>query len=316
MDHPPPKAPLPRSPRRRAFLEPPPPVRPLQSPEFRRILGLALLLLLILAFWLLFPNRTPRAVERAFASVQTPVPAEGPATQPTLEERREERRRLLATLFEGTLLDAADGTDFEDETDSYRRLLELLWAMPPEEVSRQVTGPLDYPGALETPDLHRGEFVRVMGIAAFPQDNATRLRRPIAGHEDVWRGFLTDTDASDAVAFDLLERPEWFEQRRDVVEIEGIFYRTVRYEGRDGRLKEIPYLLARNLRLTGHGQARTGFPLPLAVVLGLALVGSTAIMLGARRARAGAVRRSAGFREMFEKKLREEGRARGPSPPA
>ncbi len=315
MDSPPPNLPLPRSPRRRAFLRPPAPVHPLRSPEIRRVLGLALLLLLVLAFWLLFPNRTPRAVERAFASVQAPVPAEGPATQPTLEERMEERRRLLPTLFEGTLQDAADGTDFE-ETDSYRRLLELLWAMPPEEVSRQVTGSLDYRGALENPDLHRGEFVRVMGIAGFAEDNATRLKRPIAGHEDVWRGFLTDTDASDAVAFDLLERPEWFEQRRDIVEIEGIFYRTVRYEGRDERLKEIPYLLARNLRLTGHGQARTGFPLPLAIVLLLALVVSAAIMLGARRARAGAIRKSAGFREMFEKKLREENRARGPSPPA
>ncbi|MCI0588213.1 MAG: hypothetical protein L0323_15395 [Planctomycetes bacterium] len=315
MDPLPPKIPPPRSPRRRAFLQPPAPVHPLRSPEIRRVLGLALLFLLILAFWLLFPNRTPRAVERAFASVQATVPAEAPATQPTLEERREERRRLLETLFEGTLLDAADGTDFE-ETDSYRRLLELLWDMPPEEASARATVALDHRAALETPDLLRGEFVRVTGIIANSDLVATRLKRPLAGREDVWRAFLTQTDASEWVAFDLPDRPEWFELRRDVVEIEGIFYRTVRYEARNGRMHEIPYVLARNLKLTGLGRARTGFPLPLAVVLLLALAVSAAIMLGARRARAGAIRKSAGFREMFEKKLREEDRARGPSPPA
>ncbi|HKB14686.1 MAG TPA: hypothetical protein VKF62_01400 [Planctomycetota bacterium] len=313
MDPLPPKLPLPRSPRRRAFLQPPPPVHPLRSPEIRSALGLALLLLLILAFWLLFPNRTPHALERVFAA-QVAVPGEGAATQPTLEERREERRRLLPTLFEGTLLDAADGTDFE-ETDSYRRLLEILWAMPPEEVSGRATRLLDHREALETPDLLRGEFVRVRGILAESEWIPTRLKRPLAGREDVWRAFLTQTDASDWVAFDLPDRPEWFELRRDVVEIEGIFYRTVRYEARNGKFREVPYVLARNLRVTGLGRAKTGIPLSLAGVLLLALAVSAAIMLGARRGRAGAIRKSAGFREMFEKRLREEGRARGPSPP-
>jgi hypothetical protein len=279
----------------------------------RRILGLGLLVLVLVVFLILFADRTPRVLGRVFAAAQAPASAPA-ASQPSLEERREARRRLLPTLFEGSLVGVVDRVDFGEETQKYRRLLEILWAYPPGEVTRRATGELDYETSLRDPDLVRGEFVRVRGLVI--EIGATLLKAPIAGRTDVYRGFLTDTDGSRGLAFDLPDPPpQGLSLRRDVVDVEGIFYRVARYETRRGAFREVPYLLARNLKVADRVRRGTGFPPLLPVVLALAVGTAVAIMLGSRRSRGRSARR-AGFREMFDRKLRGEGRPLRPDPPA
>ncbi|HZM01192.1 MAG TPA: hypothetical protein VFD43_13175 [Planctomycetota bacterium] len=218
-----------------------------------------------------------------------------------------DREALVAGLFQGALLSAQDGVDFA-ETPGYRRLLYHVRAMSPAEFSERVTGWLDWPDAVAHPALWRGEFVRVRGVAAGLE--AVRLHGLDAGIEDVYRGFVAESDGSEAVVFDLVERPPKVrvdESVKDLLDVEGVFYRTVKFESRTGELREIPYLVARTLTVHAPATGRTA-PLVVALqVLGVIVVSVFAGLAIARWAGRGTRRNAgqAGFREMFEARLRD-----------
>ena len=221
----------------------------------------------------------------------------------------EDRESLVAGLFQGALLHAEDGVDFA-ETPSYRRLLYHVRSMSPEQFSSRVTGRLDWADAVAHPDRWRGEFVRVRGVAASLEP--VRLHGLDAGIEDVYRGFIGETDTSSFVAFDHVENPppvRVTEAVKDVLDLEGVFYRTVKYESRTGELREIPYLVTRNLTIL-----QTAADRPSTVVLALQVLGIVAasVVVGLAVSRWSARKRpgkpsSAGIREMFEARLRQGG---------
>lgn len=169
----------------------------------------------------------------------------------------EEVRKRLLTLLEGALLDTENGQDFV-ETSGYRRLLEKIQEYSPEEFAAKVTRSLDYASAIQDPDAWRGEFVRVRGVIV--NLSAEKLATPMLGHADVFRGIVAQTEGSDGVVFDVLEPPpiQQFDTRRDLVDVEGVFFRTVTYENRAGKQVRAPYLIARTLaRLDPESLHRT-----------------------------------------------------------
>lgn len=242
-----------------------------------------------------------RQVPEAVVRLQTPA---APLRTP------QERASLVNGLFQGALRDAPDGQDFA-ETPSYRRLLFHVRTMPAEDFSSRVAGRLDWQSAVEQPEAWRGEFVRVRGLVASLE--AVKLQGQDAGLEDVYRGFIGQHDGSETVVFDFVDRPPNVSLNKDVLDIEGVFYRTVKYESRAGTDAEVPYLIARKVTLYTP-PADEHSPLVVALqVLGVVVGSIVAALLitrwGARRRKppvAGAGS-EAGIRELFEARLREGG---------
>jgi hypothetical protein len=184
-------------------------------------------------------------------------------------------------------------------------------------VHAKATRDLDLEGAQKDPDAWRGEWVRARGIVV--EMWAIRLARPVLGRTDVFRGVLSDGEKHFFV--DWTEKPPGADFSREAVDVEGIFYRAVSYEGATGeRHSNAPLLLVRNVKVVDpaheggfSGTIRENMltivgTLAFAIFLA-ALLLSWAQKRGKRtRARA----QPATIREMFEKKLREEGRV----PPA
>ena len=186
----------------------------------------------------------------------------------------------LSTLWDGALVDSANGDAF-GESDGYRKLLQNLNAMSVDEAASHAPATLDYKLAMKDPGSLRGQWVKVRGLLV--QVDAERLDHPLDGAVDVWRGWVADTDGSDPVAFDILERPTGIELQKDLVDVEGIFYRTVKYETQKDAVKEVPYILAQRVTrvdqaaLERHGIA-DGWALIL-IILALGFIGMRAVMI-------------------------------------
>jgi hypothetical protein len=179
-------------------------------------------------------------------------PTKSEETAPTAEVSTQEEpqpvsawRARLSTLFEGALMDTENGDDFE-ETPGYRQLLELVSGYSPEDIKGRARSELDFGGALSDPDAWRGAFVHFRGIVAGIE--AVRLREPLLNRTDVYRATVTEADGSEGVMIDLLDHPGELALQRDVVDVEGVFYRTVRYESQSGRMRVAAYLIGRELR--------------------------------------------------------------------
>ncbi len=285
------------------------------STEFQRILWFAGLLVFLTLFALYFAGRAKPA------SPAPPVEAQ-PSPAPLLSPQSlDEQRAKLSTLFEGALGDTKNGDDFK-ETPGYRRLIQTLTAYSPEEVSARATRSLDYTAIMAQPDAYRGEFVRVRGVVSHMFTE--KLREPLVDVHDVYRGFLAEADGSIGTFFDLPTPPPDFDMRRGAMDIEGIFYRTVRYENQRGEIKEVPYVLARNMRTVESAPAhRMGFlsDHTAAVLVGMALaIFCVRLLMYLAQRRRGRARPTVpasapNFRDMFDEKLREERRRSGRLPP-
>jgi hypothetical protein len=158
--------------------------------------------------------------------------------------------------YEGALRGVRDGEDF-NETAGYRRLLDVVSRYAPDELAGKVEAHLDMKAALADPATWRGRIVRVRGIVAGL--TAERLASRLGGHVDVYRAFVWDGESATAV--DFLETPPPLELERDLVEIEGVFFRTVAYTSRKDAVRVAPYVVGHSLRvLDPDGLARsTGF---------------------------------------------------------
>jgi hypothetical protein len=132
------------------------------------------------------------------------------------------------------------------ETPGYLRLLELVSHYGEQELRDQAQRELDFSDALARPAAWRGEFVHVRGIVAGLQ--AVRLTTPLIDQEDTYRAVITEADGSEGVVVDFLVPPPELEVQRDAVDVDGVFFRTVSYENKQGAVIEAPYLIARSLR--------------------------------------------------------------------
>lgn len=285
--------------RERGLLEGSEPPKPfLRTPIGLRVLLLALLLTTAaMMLW----SRERRADQDAKARSARAAEAAASAPVAPTEEQLSERRRKLSTAFEGALNDTVNGDDFV-ETPGYRRLIEILAASSSEDVARRASNYLDHAAAMATPDMFRGEYVRVRGLLGGL--SAYKLDAPVHDITDVWRGTIAQPDGEqDTVVLDLVGEPPELELRRSVVEVEGLLYRTVAYESRSGEQRVAPYLLARSVRVLpgragGSHSARTRL---MVTACGVgAIVVYFLIRYSARARSAPRSRRPAGFKQMFE----------------
>jgi hypothetical protein len=298
---------------RRPFEDAPKPEAFHRSPEFQRLIWFACLLVFIglFVFYLLETSSRSHPPKESAPTAVAPTPAE-----------LEARATKLRTLFEGSLADTQNGEGFR-ETQGYWRLIQLLTSYSPEEVDQRAVKRLDYDAVLRDPDAWRGEFVTVRGVPAFMYTQ--KLSGKVFGIGDVYRGFLTDADGDNGIVFDLPEPPPAFEMRRTPIDIDGVLYRTVRYETQQGKVRVVPYLLARTMRVVLKPKVGTAGFLKdhggtLLVLMGLAIFSARLLMYvfqrRARRRAPARPARHAGFHEMFEAKLRDERRPSDPRPPA
>jgi len=172
----------------------------------------------------------------------------------------------LSVLFEGAFLQAENGQDFR-ETPGLRKILEQLARFDPADLTARAKESFDITAALADPRAYQGRFFRRRGLLVGLE--AVRLRTPIFEHEDIYRATLTDL--RDGVVVDMLEAPPKLELGRDVVDVEGVFYRTVRYENRDGKPYEAPYFIAGSMVRVDPDAAHKSSRLDL---LGLLIAGA------------------------------------------
>jgi hypothetical protein len=240
-------------------------------------------------------------------------------TTPPTPAELDERERFLVTAFEGALSDSMNGEDLR-ETPGYRKLLKTIGDYTPEEVTSRAKRNLSYAAALADPDGWRGQFVRARGVIAGL--NTVALDRPDeVGRQVVYRGVLADGDATRGVLFDLTDHPgEKPSIQGTAYDVEGIFYRVARFENRHGKYKEVPWLIVRNLRPVPSAlERRAGFLHDYGLYLlgGMALIiaGLLVYSLQRRSGPSGPNRpaKAESIRQMFERRLREEG---SPPPPS
>ena len=152
----------------------------------------------------------------------------------------------LDTLFEGALVGAVDGEGFS-ETPGYRKLVESVSHHSEAELIEKARTELDHTASLAAPDKWRGAIVHVRGLVA--GIDAVKLSSPIGEEGDVYRAIITEADGTEGVVVDFAQHPPVVELQYDVVDVEGVFFRTVQYENRKGEIVTAPYLIARNLRV-------------------------------------------------------------------
>jgi len=287
--------------RRRLFERPPEP--PFwATAEFRRVGGLIFLLLMVgMGGVMIYWNRLDAEQKQAEAEASHAIAGAPQAPDPILREKN------LETRFQGALLDTKNGDDFR-ESSGYTLLLRELANYSPEEVAAKSERWLDVEGAVKDPDGWRGEFVRHRGLVAGLR--VIKLDAPVNGVKDVWRGFMSEGDQSEKVVFDLLTEPPEIKPNYDAWDIEGVFYRTVKFEDNAGRTWELPYILARSIHPRAEAPNALGIlnhPIVLLLaVVGLALFLARLLLLLAKARRPAPPSPSASIRRMMTERLAQK----------
>lgn len=198
--------------------------------------------------WVVLGTRTRQQEEKAAA--------EAAQASAALPQVRAEQLAEIKPLLE----DVKDGADFV-ESDNYLEAIRLLNKLDPAEFRAGELELMNRDAVLAHPEAFRGTRVRVMGLVATV--SAVKLTHADrAGVSDVWRGILTATDASDGIVFEMPTPPGEFEVRRDVVQLDGIFYRTLRYDKQNGKSEIIPYLLVRSAERAPPEKLKKSLSLP------------------------------------------------------
>jgi len=246
------------------------------------------------------------------ATLQDPEP---PSAEPAVTE--------AVVVPQDVLLDAESGQGYV-ETPGYRALLEAVATMSDADFDAQPIVRLDYDATMADPDAWRGKHVTVRGILV--QLRAHSLERPLRDERDIYRATITEADGTEGVICDMLGPPpdlvlpHGIEQRRDLVDVEGVFYRTVRFENTASRVVEAPYLIIKRIRLFDEREAPRESSndwfknaIIVAAVLFMIFRGGLAYQRYRVRNRK-PVAAGPGFREQFERRL-HHGATVPPAPP-
>lgn len=308
-------------PRRHRPFEDAPAVTPFwRTTEFRLFSRLAGLLILIGIgfFYYILTHSTPETPDEAHPQEYV---EEAARTTPVTPEEIAQREQRLVTAFEGALADSKNGEDLR-ETPGYYKLLKVVGDYTPEEVTRKATRPLSYAAVMADPDGWRGEFVWARGVVAGLE--SVPLDAHVYGRGRVFRGVLTDGDATNGILFDLTDYPgDKPEIREGAYDVEGVFYRLAKYAvahpTKEGEFKTAPWLVVRSIRpVESAFEHRKAFLATLgpwvigamAVVVVIVLI--FALQKSSRRRGPPQPRANESIREMFQRRLREDGT---PPPP-
>jgi hypothetical protein len=237
------------------------------------------------------------------------------------EKDQDENHALAEELFGPELFEVKDWTDLAEEP-QWRRAVEVMAKLDPQFIDEHLSFKLNrhFEDVMADPAAYRGRFVRMHGVVAPKSYGAKKLEKPIAGRIDTYRGQVTDDEVdSPMVFFDVLDRPADFDVGYDEVDIDGIFYRTVTFESRDGKTRKCPWIVGRTVNIAkkpvvappsagiGPAAALTAF---LAIVIAIVY-----LVRRGRPAKAPAGARPAGFRRASDRKISPERPEEPPPPP-
>ncbi len=187
-----------------------------------------------------------------------------------------------AVVLDGALRGVTDLTELRGvETEpAYRRLLDHVSSIEPAAIERESEGPVAYSTILK----HAGELRgRIFHFAGLVTDwDPLRLVDPVRGREDVYRVFLMDLDRDAGFVCDLADRPPALERRQDRVEVDGAFYKVLRFENRQGQSREAPFFIARSIRIVAppvDQEAEQAISAGKYIITGLLAAGFLAFMV-------------------------------------
>ena len=280
----------------------------MKTPEARQLVGLLLLLLMLVVFFFMFKNTTPRALTKVFPARTAGAPS-SPDAIPVLLAMEPKAAPKQVVAFHGAFDNELDGVDFA-ETTGWLQILKQLRDTPSEEIAAKTGGRVfDHALALSDSSAQRGEYVKVHGVVADVQ--TVKVRDETSGFHDVWRVFLTDMGQQFTIV-DLATEPPHKPDlipRRDRVEIDAVSFRTVTYEAKNNSKQTAPYLLARDLKVVGRNEETAWFSegtTRMIAIVAFTVIFGFVYMMSRRRLKRGAVVTPVGFKEMFERKMREE----------
>jgi hypothetical protein len=276
-------------------------------------------------------------VDRVFEASAKPKVGTSPAAVAALEKELAEKRAFAEGVFGPDIWTPKDDTEFAEEPE-WASVLVTMSKLDPQFVVDHLDFSLnnEYDEVMKDPAQFRGRFVRMRGLVA-SNFRAYKLRKPVDGRGDVYRGLMADTDGEHWVFFDLLDRPPQFRtmtekppgadivfSNAEAVDVDGVLYRTVRYEKRGDpndlkhdppRWVTVPWIIARTVVRCQPDEVR---PSTTPYIIGgiaafLALVGSIVYLVRrGRRQSASPGTYQAGFRAMFAERLHEERRRKPP----
>jgi hypothetical protein len=275
--------------------------------------------------------------DRVFETVAKPKTGTSPAAVAAREKEVAEKRAFAESVFGPDIWTAKDDTEFSEEPE-WASVLVTMSKVDPKFVVDHLDFSLnnDYDEVMKDPAQFRGRFVRMRGLVA-SNFRANKLHRPVDGRGDVYRGLIADTDGDHPVFFDVLDRPPQFRtmtekppgmdvvfSNADAVDVDGVLYRTVRYETRGDPLNpksnpprwiSVPWIIARTVVRCQTDEKPSDTPYVVGGIAAfLALVGSIVYLVRrGRRQSASPGTYQAGFRTMFAEKLREERRRKPPA---
>jgi hypothetical protein len=237
-----------------------------------------------------------------------------------------EAKAFAVSLFGPELWQVKDHGDFAEEP-AWQRVVETMGKQDPKLVVDHLDFSLNlhYEEVMQDPAAFRGRFVRMRGLVA-GNFMASKLDKPIAGRGDVFRGLIMDPEGNQPVFFDLLDRPPPFRKMYDAVDVDGVFYRVVKYETKRGKIVEVPWIVARTVVKCQPDEESGGVSSSklavgaLAAFLALVIFIVYLVRRGSRQRMVPGTApvpgmSPAGFRRMFDAKLREERRPEPPPPP-
>ncbi|MBI2930109.1 MAG: hypothetical protein HYY16_00535 [Planctomycetes bacterium] len=125
----------------------------------------------------------------------------------------------------------------------YNHVVRKLAQMSSGEILPQVKGALDVAAAMEDPAACRGRFWRVYGTINHLEP--LRVTDRDLGVHTVYSGVLFMDGRP--ILFHVVDKPEVMVIGQDVVEVNGLFIKVLRYEARNGRVVDAPFVVGRRM---------------------------------------------------------------------
>ena len=125
---------------------------------------------------------------------------------------------------------------------------------------------------LRDPDAWRGETVKLTGVLLYLKQAplGPRGENPL-GVPFVWQLWVSDNRSGDAGTMLVLSLDEPAAKERDIVEIEGVFYRRWAFENKANRPRIVPVIMARSVETYVPGET-TLTPMLMKIIVGVVAV--------------------------------------------
>lgn len=236
-----------------------------------------LAVVLLVAVWQLVPivmGSRPERGNRADSIPAKPVPPPTPEekragrvalaqAEPPAERESSPRRKAFLSEFERLTLEGIEDQRMPLEKEPFMFLLRKVAGTDAEDLESFVDSRIGYDHFAVAPDRCRGYVAKFVGTLMRVSRSSVDVSG--AGLEQVWEGQVVDRFYH-WYSFYVIDKPEGFVARSDVVELTGVFYKIIVYETQAGGFKATPLIIARHLKHHDRPPGRLSGPSAVAQV--------------------------------------------------